>query len=397
MRRPRPAPGVGLRLRRERRQALKEAEATRPEVLPQAATQETAEANAEALLRGTVQQRKAHMQQLVVAVEDNSREEVAPTLRIPASPVRDRFRGLVGALLEDPERECCRFRTRIADRLLSGGALGAIWSGSEGGRRLAITAIAGLPRAPTPDRGQHRETAMVAAPAGRRGWRLSHRRRPEWLLHLRTMEGSESDFSEKQTPEFELGAGSSARPLPRAQTAIVRSGSSSRTGSGSAAFAKSESHPSPGAKARRQDRDRQPLRLPEPPGRVPGAGQSNRSRIARLAALTHGGGSTSAQRPARRVLYRPGGLPDHSPPAAVEDRLDGGDPPDHASLSRDSDGAASGWDEVPAWRSVVLPFDTSASASRLELSNRARRCDWRGPGWSSVLSTPNKITRPVLD
>jgi len=115
---------------------------------------------AEALTRGTLQQRKAHMQQLVVAVAVNSRDEIAPTLRIPASAVRDRFRGLVGALLEDPIGEFadpagvrCRFWTRTADRLLSGGALGAIWSGSEGGRRLAITAMAGLPRSPRPVEG----------------------------------------------------------------------------------------------------------------------------------------------------------------------------------------------------------------------------------------------------
>jgi len=52
--------------------------------------------------------------------------------------------------LADLERECCRFWTTTADLLLSGGALGAIWSGSEGGRRLAITAMAGLPRSPRP-------------------------------------------------------------------------------------------------------------------------------------------------------------------------------------------------------------------------------------------------------
>jgi len=228
---------------------------------------------------------------------------------------------------------------------------------------------------------------------------LSHRRRPAQLLRLRSREGSDSDPCEKQTRESGLGEGSSARPLPGAHTAFVRSSNSSRTASGSAAFAEgSESDPWPGAEARRQDRDRQPLLVPEAPGRGPGAGQRGRPRTAGLAARSHGGGSTPAQRPARRgALHREGGLPDHPLPAAVEDRLDGGDPPHHASPSRGSDGAASGWDEVPAWRSLVLPFDTSASPSLLELINRARRCDWRGPGWSSVSSTPDKVTRRVVD
>ena len=51
--------------------------------------------------------------------------------------------------LADPERECCRFWTTTA-LLWSGGALGAIWSGFEGGCRLTITAMAGVPRSPRP-------------------------------------------------------------------------------------------------------------------------------------------------------------------------------------------------------------------------------------------------------
>ena len=43
---------------------------------------------------------------------------------------------------------------------------------------------------------------------------MSRRRRPAQLLRLPHREGSDSDPSEKQTPESGLGEGSSARPLP---------------------------------------------------------------------------------------------------------------------------------------------------------------------------------------
>jgi len=54
------------------------------------------------------------------------------------------------------------------------------------------------------------------------------------------------------------------------------------------------------------------------------------------------------------------------------------------------------WDEVPAWRSLVLPFEAPVRPSPRELINRARRGDWRGPGWSSVSSTLGKVTRRVI-
>ena len=56
----------------------------------------------EAMSRGTLQQRKALLQRLVVGVEVNSRDEIIPTFRIPATPVRvmDRMVGRGG--LEPP-------------------------------------------------------------------------------------------------------------------------------------------------------------------------------------------------------------------------------------------------------------------------------------------------------
>ena len=42
----------------------------------------------EAMSRGTLQQRKALLQRLVVGVEVNSRDEILPTFRSPATPVR---------------------------------------------------------------------------------------------------------------------------------------------------------------------------------------------------------------------------------------------------------------------------------------------------------------------
>jgi hypothetical protein len=54
------------------------------------------------MTRGTLQQRKALLQQLVAGVEVNSREEIVPTFRIPATTVRvmDRVVGRGG--LEPP-------------------------------------------------------------------------------------------------------------------------------------------------------------------------------------------------------------------------------------------------------------------------------------------------------
>ena len=73
---------------RARRQALQEAEADRPEVPTAAVIRETATAITEAMSRGTLQQRKALLQRLVVGVDVNSRDEIIPTFRIPATPVR---------------------------------------------------------------------------------------------------------------------------------------------------------------------------------------------------------------------------------------------------------------------------------------------------------------------
>jgi len=115
MRRPLRAPGAGLRPLRAKRQALEEAEATRPEVL----TQETAEA----LLRGPLQQRKAHMQQLVVAVEVNSRDETVPDPL--AGPLGLRLLGswpveLIGAPTEIAEEPSSFPPTTVARRPRAG-------------------------------------------------------------------------------------------------------------------------------------------------------------------------------------------------------------------------------------------------------------------------------------
>ena len=85
---------------RARRKALEEAEATRPEVPAAAVIHDTAEAIAEAMNRGTLQQRKALLQQLVAGVEVNSREEIVPTFRIPATTVRVMDRMVGGPGLE---------------------------------------------------------------------------------------------------------------------------------------------------------------------------------------------------------------------------------------------------------------------------------------------------------
>jgi site-specific DNA recombinase len=83
---------------RARKTVLEESTATRPEVPTGLVIHETAEAIAEAMTRGTLQQRKALLQQLVAGVEVKSREEIVPTFRIPATTVRvmDRMVGRCG-------------------------------------------------------------------------------------------------------------------------------------------------------------------------------------------------------------------------------------------------------------------------------------------------------------
>ena len=85
---------------RARKVALEESTATRPEVPTGLVIRETAEAIAEAMTRGTLQQRKALLQQLVAGVEVSSREEIVPTFRIPATPVRVMDRMVGGPGLE---------------------------------------------------------------------------------------------------------------------------------------------------------------------------------------------------------------------------------------------------------------------------------------------------------
>ncbi len=85
---------------RARRNDLEEVDSSKPKVPTSSVLRETAEAISQALTRGTLQQRNALMQQLVVGIEVTSRDEIIPTFRIPATPVRFMDRVVGGPGLE---------------------------------------------------------------------------------------------------------------------------------------------------------------------------------------------------------------------------------------------------------------------------------------------------------
>jgi hypothetical protein len=102
--------------------------------------------------RGTEQPRRLRLKLLAYLRYFAGRPQASANQVLLVAPTLARELQLQRLLRElaDAEPECCRFWTTTAERLLTDGPLGAIWSGGEGGRRLAITAMAGLPRSPRP-------------------------------------------------------------------------------------------------------------------------------------------------------------------------------------------------------------------------------------------------------